>query len=359
MAELANRVQETSTTTGTGTLTLSGAVTGYVTFNSSFTNGDVVFYTIDDGLGNWEIGAGTVGSSTLTRTTVIESSNANALVPFASGVKRVFCTAPSIALLPDQTGNNTKILTTNGTSPSWITAASGTVTSVSVASANGLAGTSSGGATPSLTLSTTVTGLLKGDGTAISAASSGTDYIAPSGALGTPASGTLTNCTGLPVSTGVSGLGANVATFLATPSSANLAAAVTDETGSGSLVFGTSPTITTGTYTGLRETRTAPTISAGTLTLDCSAGNVFSVALNASITTLAFTNIPASGTAYALTLSFTADGTARTVAWGAAVKWPGGTAPTLTSTSGKVDTFVLTTWDAGTTWFAFVAGQAS
>lgn len=63
--------------------------------------------------------------------------------------------------------------------------------------------------------------------------------------LGTPTSGTLTNCTGLPISTGVSGLGTGVATFLAAPSSANLAAAVTDETGSGALVFGTSPTIKT------------------------------------------------------------------------------------------------------------------
>lgn len=63
--------------------------------------------------------------------------------------------------------------------------------------------------------------------------------------LGTPASGTLTNCTGLPVSTGVSGLGTGVATFLATPSSANLASAVTDETGSGALVFATSPTLVT------------------------------------------------------------------------------------------------------------------
>lgn len=63
--------------------------------------------------------------------------------------------------------------------------------------------------------------------------------------LGTPSSGTLTSCTGLPISTGVSGLGTGVATFLATPSSANLAAAVTDETGSGLLVFATSPSLTT------------------------------------------------------------------------------------------------------------------
>ena len=67
--------------------------------------------------------------------------------------------------------------------------------------------------------------------------------------LGTPVSGTLTNCTGLPVASGVSGLGAGVATFLTTPSSANLRAALTDETGTGSAVFATAPTITTPTLT--------------------------------------------------------------------------------------------------------------
>lgn len=65
--------------------------------------------------------------------------------------------------------------------------------------------------------------------------------------LGTPSSGTLTSCTGLPVSSGIAGLGTNVATFLATPSSANLAAALTDETGSGAAVFATSPTLVTPT----------------------------------------------------------------------------------------------------------------
>jgi len=61
--------------------------------------------------------------------------------------------------------------------------------------------------------------------------------------IGTPSAGVLTNCTGLPISTGVAGLAANIAAFLATPSSANLAAAVTNETGSGLLVFGTTPTL--------------------------------------------------------------------------------------------------------------------
>lgn len=82
----------------------------------------------------------------------------------------------------------------------------GTVTSVAVVSANGLAGTvATATSTPAITLSTSVTGVLKGNGTAISAATAGTDYLAPGGALGTPASGTLTNTTGLPLTTGVTG----------------------------------------------------------------------------------------------------------------------------------------------------------
>jgi hypothetical protein len=92
----------------------------------------------------------------------------------------------------------------------------------------------------------TLTGVLKGNGTsAFTAATAGTDFVAPGGALGTPSSGTLSSCSGLPISTGVSGLGTGVATFLATPSAANLASAVTEETGSGNLVFATSPTLVT------------------------------------------------------------------------------------------------------------------
>ena len=175
--------------------------------------------------------------------------------------------------------------------------------------------------------------------------------------LGTPSSGTLTSCTGLPVSTGVSGLGTSVATFLATPSSANLASCLTDETGTGLAVFNGSPALTSATITSLIETKTAPTISSGTLTLNCALGNVFAVSLNAAITTLTISNIPTTGNAFGITLAFTMDGTARAVTWGASIKWASGTAPTLTSTNAKVDIFVMTTWDGGTTWYAMVGGQ--
>jgi len=109
--------------------------------------------------------------------------------------------------------------------------------------------------------------------------------------------------------------------------------------------------------TALKETKVVPIILSGVLRINCASGNVFHVSLNAAITSITFSNIPTTGIAYGLTLAFTADGTARAVTWPSAVKWAGGTAPTLTSTSAKVDIFVLTTWDAGTTWYAMIGGQ--
>lgn len=114
--------------------------------------------------------------------------------------------------------------------------------------------------------------------------------------LGTPLSGTLTNCTGLPVGTGISGLAANVATFLATPSSANLAAALTDETGSGASVFATSPTLVTPTL----GVAAATSINKVTITTPAT-GSTITVADGKTLTasnTLTFTGTDASSVAF-------------------------------------------------------------
>ena len=94
---VADRVQETTTTTGTGTVTLAGAVTGFQSF-SVVGDGNTTFYTIADQSGsNWEVGIGTYTASgtTLSRTTVLSSSNSGSLVNFGAGTKAVFVTYPA------------------------------------------------------------------------------------------------------------------------------------------------------------------------------------------------------------------------------------------------------------------------
>ena len=102
-----DRVKENSTTTGTGTFTLDGAVTGFETFSSAIVNGNTTYYTIHTQNGaQFEVGIGTVGAGTLARDTVISSSNRDATVDFTAGTKDVFCTMPAskVAYI-DNSGN--------------------------------------------------------------------------------------------------------------------------------------------------------------------------------------------------------------------------------------------------------------
>jgi hypothetical protein len=122
------------------------------------------------------------GNASGTGTTTLQSANTSSNTTFT---------------LPGTDGTTGQALVTDGSgSLSFSSVGSGTVTTVSVVSANGLAGSvANASTTPAITLSTSITGVLKGNGTAISAASAGTDYVAPGGALGTPSSGTLSSCT--------------------------------------------------------------------------------------------------------------------------------------------------------------------
>ena len=94
---LKDRVKETSTTTGTGTLTLGGAAAGFQSF-SVVGDGNTTYYAIvDSGAGTWEVGSGTytLSGTTLSRDTVYQSSNAGALVNFGANPKDVFVTYPA------------------------------------------------------------------------------------------------------------------------------------------------------------------------------------------------------------------------------------------------------------------------
>jgi hypothetical protein len=123
-----DRVKETSTTTGTGTFTLAGAVLGFETFSTAIGNTNTTYYSIVNENGEFEVGLGTVGAGTLARTTILSSSNSDAAVNFSAGTKDVFCTLPaSKAVILDSSGN---IVANNGSNLTNLDAsdlASGTV----------------------------------------------------------------------------------------------------------------------------------------------------------------------------------------------------------------------------------------
>ena len=94
----------------------------------------------------------------------------------------------------------------------------------------------------------------------------------------------------------------------------------------------------------------------GTVDLDLETGNVFQHTVSGGNVTFTFSNPPASGKAGSFTLKWIQDSSDRTITWPGAVDWAGGSAPDVTSGSGKVDMYTFVTVDAGTTWYGFQAG---
>ena len=169
---LSDRIKETTTTTGTGTYTLGGAVSGFETFTANLSNSDTTYYCCTDGT-DFEVGLGTFTSSgtTLARTTIISSSNSNNAVSWSSGTRDIFCTLPgSKAVFKDGSDN------INGTFVGNIT---GNVTG----NASGTAATVTGAAQSNITSVGTLTGLTT-SGTINLSQSSGI-AIKTTGSLGT------------------------------------------------------------------------------------------------------------------------------------------------------------------------------
>jgi hypothetical protein len=94
--KFADRVRESTATTGTGTITLSGTFPGFRAFSSAFTNADVIYYTLVSG-NDWEVGIGTYSTNTLTRDTVTSSSSGGSKITLV-GTSEVFCSFPAKAI---------------------------------------------------------------------------------------------------------------------------------------------------------------------------------------------------------------------------------------------------------------------
>ena len=270
-------------------------------------------------------------------------------LPVATGISGLgagvvsFLTTPSsanlAAALTDETGSGANVF---ATSPTLVTPNLGIPTSLTLTSATGLpvstgisglgTGVASFLAVPSS--ANLVAALTDETGTGAIVFANSPTLVTP--ALGTPTNLTLTSATGLPVSTGISGLGAGVVSFLTTPSSANLAAALTDETGTGANVFATSPTLVTPV-------------------LGTPASGILSSCTVDGTDAVGFKNIPVNSqsVAYTTVLSDSgkvllhplADTTARTftIAANASVAYPLGTAITFVNMSTATVTIAIAT----------------
>jgi hypothetical protein len=289
---LADRVKETTTTTGTGTVTLLGAAAGFQSF-AAVGNGNTTYYTIaGQTTSEWEVGIGTYTSAgtTLSRTTVLASSNSGSLVTFSAGTKDVFVTYPAgrsvyadgttltatnSSVLPIASGGTNSTATpTNG----GIGYGTGTAHAYSTAGTSGQVLTSAGAAVPTWTTATnanTASAIVQRDASGnfsagtITASLTGTASTATNIAGG--ANGSVPYQSGAGATAFLSGNTSTTPQFVTSTGTGAAAQAptLTSSTGTGSVVLATSPTLVTpnlgtpSTLVGTNITGTAASLSIG------------------------------------------------------------------------------------------------
>jgi len=265
------------------------------------------------------------------------------------GATNLSALAASTALALDASKNVVSVANTGtgnnvlSTSPVLTAPNLGTPSAVNLTNATGLP------------ISTGVSGLGAGVATAlaVNTGSSGA-VVVNGGALGTPSSGSLVNTTGLPLATGVTGTlaVANGGTGITAFGTGVASALGQNTTGSGSLVLSVAPIIGGATFTGNAQTTpTAVSFSATAMTLDCEDSNVFTTTFTANVTTAPTLNNPKDG--QTINWFITQDGTGgRSMTWPTSFKWPSGANKTLSTSANAVDLVVATYLSSTASWYA-------
>lgn len=310
---LKDRVKETTTTTGTGAISLGGAVANFQAFSAVLSNADTTYYAIVDTTNTaFEVGLGTYASSgnTLTRTTVLESSNSGSAVNLSAGSKTIFIAYPAEKAVYEESDGSVLIENLE-------------------LNANFIKSTDTNG---NIQLFPNGTGF--------------TELYGNTNA-GTIRFNCESNSHGVTVQGPAHSASATYTVKLPDTLGLTQASGLVTSDANGVVSFDN----------GTIDESTTITSSGNAATLNLRDGNSFLHDLTENVT-YTFSNPAASGKVSMFVLKVIQDSSARTITWPGSVDWAAATAPTLTATNNGVDVFVFFTIDGGTTYYGFTAGQA-